>query len=224
VQLPGREDRWREAPSTSLPALVNQVFHALRPVLERGPYALFGHSMGALIAFELTRLMRVAGRRLPAVLFVSGARAPHLPDPEPPIRHLPDPVFLARLNRLEGFPSEILHHRELMQVVLLTLRPDITLCETYRHRLEPALPVPIVAFGGREDASIRHQELVGWRLHTAASFSLNVLPGKHFFLQGARSQIQHAITTHLEQIGGSPPRGVQPAAPAAVNPQAARLD
>ena len=201
IALPGREHRFTEPTYSELPLLIRDLAPAIPPLLDL-PFALFGHSMGAFVAFELAReLRRTCGKR-PAHLFVSGARAPHLPDREPPMRHLPDAEFAARLRRLNGTPAEVLDTPELLQVVLPTLRSDITLCETYVYRDEEPLDCPITAYGGEGDEKVPVEDLAAWRAHTAGQFRYMVLPGDHFFLLGARAELLRSLSDELSSLVG----------------------
>ncbi|MGE3272883.1 MAG: thioesterase II family protein, partial [Chloroflexota bacterium] len=131
AQLPGREARHREPPLTSLPPLVQPLAAAMLPYLDR-PYAIFGHSMGALIAFELARLFRRLGAPAPTYLFVSARRAPHLPDWRPPLHTLPDADLVDHLNqRYNGLPRAVLESADLLRMFTPLIRADLTLTELY---------------------------------------------------------------------------------------------
>ncbi len=131
IQIPGRENRWSETPFTSMSSLVKSLSAALDPLLDL-PFVLFGHSMGALVSFEFARQLRRETNKTPVHLFISGARAPQIPDPDPPIHQLPDLAFIGELQRLNGIPESVLQDGELMRLVLPTLRADLTLCENPR--------------------------------------------------------------------------------------------
>jgi surfactin synthase thioesterase subunit len=196
VQLPGRENRFREAPFTQLSPLVQTLSQVILPYLNL-PFAFFGHSMGALIGFELARELRRQYRKGPVHLFVSGYRAPHLPDPDPPIHQLPESLFLEELRNLHGTPEQILQNAELMQIMLPFLRADFAVCETYAHIHEYPLDCPISAFGGREDSQLSYDELIAWRDQTSSSFSLRMVPGNHFFLLNAQAHLWQAVLHDL---------------------------
>ena len=199
VQLPGRENRMQEPPFTALEPLVAALADAIRPWLDR-PYALFGASMGTLIAFELARVLAAGPAGPPAKLFVAAHRAPHLPDLGPELHRLPDATFLDELRRLHGMPDEVLAHPELRALLLPLLRADFTACETYRFRPGPLLDCPIVAFGGSEDGEVTRKDLEAWREQTRAAFTLRMLPGNHFFVQSARAALLAAIAEELSPL------------------------
>jgi medium-chain acyl-[acyl-carrier-protein] hydrolase len=180
VQLPGRTTRVFEPAYTSLPPLVDALVQALGPALRR-PTVLFGHSMGALLAFELARELRRRGAPGPVALILSGCPAAHLPIGSR-VHDLPEPELLARLVRLGGTPPELLQDRELLDLVLPAVRADFAVAETYRHSAEPPLDVPIAAFAGRHDEHAAVDDVDAWREHTSAGFTLDVLPGEHFFI------------------------------------------
>ncbi|MCU0490110.1 MAG: thioesterase domain-containing protein [Chloroflexaceae bacterium] len=196
IQLPGRESRMAEAPFTRMEPLVQVLLPAMRPLLDK-PFAIFGHSMGALVGFELARALRREGLPQPGLLAVSGHRAAQLPDTHPPAHGLPEPELIAELQRLNGTPREVLEHPELLQLVLPILRADFAVCEVYHYVEEPPLACPIVAFGGLGDPDVSREELDAWRVQTSASFTLRMLPGDHFFLTSARQLLLQSLARDL---------------------------
>ncbi len=192
IQLPGRESRLQEPAFNRLQPLVEQLSQAILPNLNQ-PFAFFGHSMGGLIAFEVTRCLRRLGLR-PMHLFISGARAPHLPDLDPPIHNLPQIEFIEELRRFNGTPTTILENAELMELLLPTLRADFAVLETYIYTPEPPLSCPITVFGGLEDEIVNQDELKAWKEHTNQTFCLQMLPGNHFFLQQERVRLLEFIS------------------------------
>lgn len=197
VQLPGREWRLEEPAYRRLDALIPDLAAALAPLLDDPtPYAIFGHSMGALIGFELTRHLRRAGRPLPQTLLLSAFRAPQLDNPNIRIYHLPDEVLTTVLAK-EGTPKAILGNPDVMRVMLPTLRADFELCDTYQYRPQPPLPMPVHVFGGHDDVRVGRDDLDPWRAHTSGPFSLTMLPGPHFFLHTAQDLLLDAVNSHL---------------------------
>jgi medium-chain acyl-[acyl-carrier-protein] hydrolase len=199
VQLPGRESRMVEPPFQHLEGLVMALADAIAPQLDR-PFAFFGHSMGALVAYELTRTLRRRGLPEPARLLVSAFRAPHLARRVAPIYHLPDEAFLAALRRFNGTPDEILQNADLMELVMPILRADFSVCETYTHRREAPLDLPIVAFGGCADEDVKPAELEPWRELTTSGFSLAMFPGDHFFLDSSRPALLETVSAVLRRV------------------------
>jgi medium-chain acyl-[acyl-carrier-protein] hydrolase len=198
VELPGRGTRLPEPPFTRLSSLVATIARALLPYLDK-PFAFFGHSMGALVSFELTRLLRREYGLSPVHLFVSSRRAPHVQDPNPLIHALPEPEFLEELRRLNGTPEAVLESAELMQLLLPTLRADFAVIETYAYTAESPLNCPITAFGGLQDRELSYENLEAWREQTQASFSLNMLRGDHFFLHSAQPSLLQFLSQELHQ-------------------------
>ena len=185
VRLPGRESRISEPPFERMAPLVEALGQAIEPFLA-APFAFYGHSMGAAIAFELARHLRHRNLPLPACLFVSGARAPqfrlnHVPPPEPSEAQLLD-----ELRRLGGVPEDALENQEWMKVILPALRADAALYRSYVYREEPPLDCAIRAYGGAEDPNITPAHLLAWRQQTTSSFALEMLSGGHFFIHSAR--------------------------------------
>lgn len=198
VQLPGRESRWAETPFTSLPELIRTLAVEAGDML-RPPFALFGHSLGGIVAFELCRELRRMGRPGPERLFVSAVAAPHLPPRAAPLHRLPDVLFLNRLFLLKGIPKEVAEHPELMQLLLPTLRADVQIFETYTHVPEEPLDCPISAYSGRHDTRVTYEELVAWSCHTRGRFSFRIFPGDHFFLESARTGVLQAVVGDLAE-------------------------
>lgn len=198
VQLPGREGRIREAPLTGTEAALDALEAGLGNELDRGPHAFFGHSMGAVLAFELARRRRAAGLGEPVHLFASGRSAPTEPDLDEPIHDLPPEPFRQRLRELNGTPPEVLDHPELMQLVEPLLRADFQLVETYEYRPGPPLSCPITAIGGIGDDHVSQEQIEPWREMTKGPYRQHMLPGDHFFLNGeARGDVLRIIARAL---------------------------
>jgi surfactin synthase thioesterase subunit len=197
VQLPGRENRLREEPFRQMDVLVEAVAGALHPFLDR-PFALFGHSMGAVIAFELAHALRRHEDVQPVHLFVSGRRAPHLPSAEDALHHLPAFELLrALIQRYGGIPETILRDREALRLYLPILRADLALIETHTHQEREPFDCPITAFGGDRDARARREELAAWAAHTRGAFTLRMFAGGHFYLQPQRVLLVTAVVDSL---------------------------
>ncbi len=201
IQLPGRENRLREAPFSHIEPLLEALVSAMRPYLDR-PYAFFGHSMGATIGFELARLLRMQNDPGPFHLFVSGNRAPQIPAPNPPIHHLPDEEFIEGLRRFNGTPEQVFRDDELLQLFLPILRADLTLYETYVYTADEPLDCPISAFGGSEDKIVSRDDLAAWRHQTHGAFTLRMFIGDHFFLRSAQTHLLRAMSQDVTRILG----------------------
>lgn len=199
VELPGRGFRLTESAFTSLAPLVQAIADALLPHLDK-PFAFFGHSMGGLVSFELTRVLRRHDGLNPVHLFVSGRRAPQLPNLDSPIHNLPESEFLDELRHLEGTPQAVLENAELMRLLLPTLRADFTVVETYAYAAEPPLDCSITAFGGLQDRKVSYDQLNAWQEQTDAAFSLHMLPGNHFFLHSAQSLLLKLLSQDLHRL------------------------
>lgn len=193
VQLPGHESFHDQPAFTSMDALVERLTGELLPYLDC-PFIVFGHSMGALIAFEWLRHLRGRGDFKPVSLVVSGHPAPQLPDPMPPIHGMPDALFLQELQeRYEGLPPEILSSRELIAFMLPTLRADFELVENYAYRRGEPLECPVSIFSGLEDAGVTHDQLAAWRTQTRGEFRFRYFGGGHFYLRSAQSSVVASI-------------------------------
>lgn len=198
VQLPGRESRLLEAPFSSIHPLIEVLVPTLLPYLDDMPYALFGHSMGTLICFELARSLRhTASASPPLALFMSGHRAPQLPDSDSPTHHLPEPEFIEELRRLQGTPEEFLQNEELLRLMLPLLRADFALCETYVYQPEEPLTCSICAFGGRQDTEAPSATIAAWREQTRGAFKQRFFAGSHFFLHKEQRSLLQVLSQDL---------------------------
>jgi medium-chain acyl-[acyl-carrier-protein] hydrolase len=210
VQLPGRANRFAEPAFVRLPALVSAVEDALMPLLDK-PFAFFGHSMGALLAFEFARRLRKAHGLEPVHLFVSGARGPKLPSREPAVHALPDPEFLDALRHFEGTPDEVLQSAELMALVAPAVRADFAVCETYTYRSGVPLTCAITVFGGRRDRIVTRADLDAWASETTSPCTTHVLAGGHYFLREEEDRllalVSAVLTRHVEGDTHSLPIG-----------------
>ncbi len=204
VHLPGRGSRMREQSYTSLAALVNDLAVHLLPFMEK-PFAFFGHSMGAMISFELARKLRREHGLSPVQLFISGRRAPQIPDTDPITYNLPEKEFIEELLRLKGTPTEVLEHPELMQLLLPLLRTDFQICQTYRYQPDTPLECPMMVFGGLDDVGVSREVLEPWEELTSGAFSLRMLPGDHFFVHTSEGVILQAVARQLSQLASRLP-------------------
>ncbi|MDH6461929.1 surfactin synthase thioesterase subunit [Micromonospora sp. A200] len=210
VQLPGRENRISEDPRFTVP----DVAAAIAGRADR-PYAIYGHSMGGRVGFEVVRELRRTGRPLPLRLYVGGARAPHVTAPSlfDGLSGVDDDELLRRLGAGGGLPAELLEHPELVQLLLPLLRADFGRVDSYRYVPGEPLPVPLVAFSGRHDRAVSREQSAAWAEHTAAGFTLHEIDGGHFFLTDRLPELLAAIRADLAEAV---------AAPAAAAPTAAR--
>jgi medium-chain acyl-[acyl-carrier-protein] hydrolase len=199
VHLPGRGPRLLEPPFKRLSCMVEALTQALHPHLEE-PFAFFGHSMGALIAFETARQLRRAYGFEPLHLFMSGSDPPQLAKIRRPTHDLPDDEFVKELERLNGTPRAVLEQNELLQLMMGQLRADFEVVETYRYTSEPPLSCGISVFGGHGDCETNHHLLARWREQSTGSFSLSMLPGDHFFLHTAESLLFRLLSQRLHQL------------------------
>lgn len=207
VQLPGREARHREPLMTSIDVLVRPLADAVLPQLAQSdlPFAIFGHSMGALIGFELARALRRLRAPSPAHLFFSARRAPHVPDRYVPLHNLPDPDLVEGLSRrYNGLPRAVLESADLMRMFVPIVRADLTMIETYAYVPEVPFACPISAFGGLEDGAVTRDDLAAWGDHTSGSFTLRMVAGGHFFLQSDRPRLLASLSADLRQTLAGP--------------------
>ena len=200
VQLPGRGSRLNEKPFTKLSDLVQTLVPILQPNLNI-PFAFFGHSLGALLSFEIACQLRRQNCPSPVYLFTCCSPAPQKPNLNPPIHTLPTTPFLTQLrDRYNGIPLSISRDRELMQLFLPSLRADMEMLETYCYQPEKPLECPISAFGGWQDLAVCSCDLAEWCDRTCSFFTLRMFPGNHFFLHNNTSTFLQVLYQQLSQL------------------------
>ncbi|MBB5158483.1 thioesterase II family protein [Saccharopolyspora phatthalungensis] len=199
LQLPGREDRIGEPPLTDFAVAVRTLGLTMRPYLQ-GSFAFFGHSGGALLAFELARALRKRGGPQPAHLLLSGQVAPDEPPVAEPIHALPDDEFIAALRALGGTARSVVDDPELMRVLLPALRADFTLGEHYEFRPEPPLDSALTVLGGRDDERAPEDAMRAWQKQTSGAFRIRMFQGGHFYLNDQVAELTEEIGRVL--LGG----------------------
>jgi medium-chain acyl-[acyl-carrier-protein] hydrolase len=181
-------------------SLIDFLTDELAPALQP-PYVFFGHSMGALVSFELACRLRAQGRIGPDHLIVSGFRAPHLRDRRLPIHDLPDADIMERLRELGGTPEEVLANTELMALMLPVVRADLALCERYMFRPREALNCSLTALSGTNDVHATVEEVCAWGRHTTGPFAFQIFPGNHFFFHSnTRSAVLSVLAQDLWEV------------------------
>jgi surfactin synthase thioesterase subunit len=198
VELPGRGMRFDEDLQTDMPALVQQLARELRGGL-KAPYAIFGHSLGALLASELAHALRAMGCPPPVALFASGTAAPGLREEydRDLARPKSDAELLEQLRGLQGTSDEALANEELMSLTLPILRADFLLCGSHQPTERPLLDCPVHVLGGTADRATTEQ-LIGWSRETRGSFSVDMFAGGHFFIHEHEPKVLRLIKDHLD--------------------------
>lgn len=198
VQLAGREARFAEEPAVDVVPLVEQLDAALAPVLDDGtPFALYGHSVGGTVAFELARLRVRRGKPRPLHLFV-GASPRTCPADEPLVSEMGRAELVETLRRWNGTKAELLENAEVLDIILPAFRADNALFERYHPAPSDRLDIPVTAFVGASDPSVTEQDLQAWA-ETCVSFRTRVLPGDHFFAFPTHAQLFEEIAVELAQ-------------------------
>jgi surfactin synthase thioesterase subunit len=199
IQLPGREDRAFEQPFTRMGLMVKTIAQAMRPYLGM-PFALFGHSSGALIAFELARELRTAFESLPSRLFLSSHPAAHLVVDREDFGELSETDLIEALRRFGGTSDQVLANAEMLRMIMPAVRADFAVCARYTYRPSEPLSCPITAFVGKDDERVRGADLMAWRRETSGAFDLQVFAGGHFFInEQPRPVLQAIARTCLEE-------------------------
>ncbi len=200
VQLPGREDRWSEPPRRRVDQVVDDVASSVAH-LEAGSVLLFGHSLGAVLAFELARELR---RRAIAVsgLFVSGCRAPHVPGRFPPMRELPTADFATALSTRYDAAPELIENPELFDLLAPVIRADLELSETYQLSAAEPLECPMFVYRASDDGSVKDHEADEWRVHTTGPCEVRTYQGGHRFPRRVPSPLFDLLRSDLLAVLG----------------------
>lgn len=199
VQLPGRGGNLEHPAFTRIDPLITALAEEVRPLLGAG-VTLFGHCMGAVVAFELARHLRDASGWEPRRIIVSAARGPRRPLDSERISHLPDEELVGQLRRMQGTPKELLDNRMLLSLMLPTVRADFGLCEQYRYRPGARLSCPISILGAREDRFSRG-DLKAWRHETTGPVDFEWMPGGHFYVHSHQARAMAAVAERMSKDG-----------------------
>ncbi len=197
VELPGHGTRIGEPLHHDMGALVDDLVEATASLRDL-PFAIFGHSMGALVGFELARELRRRGEAGPTNLFVSACPAPQTGSSRPSLHQASDDALREQLREFNGTPPEVLANEELMQMALPIVRADITMLETYQFDQDDPLELSLVVLGGRDDATVDPNTLLGWR-EVASRCRTELFPGGHFYLQPAPPNLVSLVAREIHQ-------------------------
>jgi medium-chain acyl-[acyl-carrier-protein] hydrolase len=200
LQYPGHETRFNDPLFSSVEELAGAIVEAINSELT-GPFAFFGHSMGALVAYESARILRSRGGPQPRRVLVSGRGAPHLPLPMAPAHNLPEPELMAALRRYSNRADELLAHPDLLSVFLPILRADLAAAETYRPDSFDPLLMPLTCLGGLGDIDVPWYRLSAWASHTLGALRVWMFPGGHFYLHPPTQPLMDSITSELNSSG-----------------------
>lgn len=202
VQLPGRGPRISEPPMQDLEGLLDALASVISQ-FARAPFAFFGHSLGGLLAFELTRRLRRASLPMPQRLIVSATRAPRCRGTSRRLHELDDDALLQALGDYNGTPPEALAHRELMELLLPAIRADFALLHSYRYDAEAALAIPITVLAGRRDDHVPAESLHGWQECSSVPVRQHWFEGDHFFVQTDIDAVMAVLNAELAPISAA---------------------
>lgn len=198
VQLPGRTGRFGERPFVRVGPLVEALLPQIEPLMDL-PCTFFGHSMGALVAFEVARALDRVGQTGPRRVIASGFQAPHLDTRQPLPHDLPEPEFLDRLRLLKGTPPGVFEDPELRALVLPTLRADLELVFTYQAPMPEPLRCGFSAFAGDKDEDAPAELMREWeRFSRPGGFRMRVFEGDHFYLFAHEAEVVAAVRAEIE--------------------------
>ena len=199
IQLPGRENRFSEPALASIDEVVEQLIRVIAGYSDK-PFVLFGHSMGALISFELTRALQRLRLPAPRHLFVSGTRAPPRRRTDDPIHQLPDDAFLEKIKRFNGTPKSLLQDEELMTLFMPLLRADFRVAETYQYEERGPIWCPVTVLGGDEDDGVPLEHLSAWSTVCRSSCDEHVFRGDHFFIHNHKAAIIDLVNGVFDRL------------------------
>lgn len=202
VQLPGRGRRSREKPLTDLAQLAHCLAEDLEDAIDQTPYAMFGYSMGAFVAFEVARDLARRGKSLPEHLFVTAQKGPSVPSRPPYWYGLEQDELIGKLRDLGGTSEVMLNSQVMLNLFLPVIRADCAVMEGYRYAEQPKLPVPITAFCAIDDTMATPQSMMAWETATSETFRFETVTGGHFFINdpGRREQLLSRLIDHLKGI------------------------
>ncbi|MEU9368228.1 alpha/beta fold hydrolase [Streptomyces avermitilis] len=196
IQYPGRQERFGEACVDDMTSLADQITDVVTSLLDR-PIALFGHSMGAGVAYEVTRRLESRQLAWPARLFVSGSVSPLTPRHRRDLHLRDDEGMLEGLRELGGMDDAVLADPDLLRLVLPCVRADLRLIETYRPARLPSIATPVTAYAGTTDAHVPREGVAAWGDFTSAEFNLRIFPGGHFYLVGQEPEVVGDVCARL---------------------------
>ncbi|MFD7667992.1 thioesterase II family protein [Streptomyces sp. NPDC059788] len=192
IQYPGRQDRWNDPFVTSVEGLADEVVGCLSPD-DTTPLVLFGHSMGASVAFETARRLADLGRPAPRRLVVSGRRAPSMFRAEKLLHQGTDEELLAEVGRLDGTHSRLLDEPDLVRLILPAIRNDYRAIELYRPDADAVLDIPLLCLTGDADPRVTREEAAAWKAHTLAEYHEETFSGGHFYLADHAPAVCRAV-------------------------------
>ncbi len=206
LQLPGREDRFNETFIRQIEVLIEHLMeilpflHQKKDAIDHKPFIFFGHSLGALIAFELTRKLQTENYPIPSLLILSGARAPKAKRLVRNVYQFSDEHLLEEMKNLGGVAPEFLQRPEILKEFFPILRADLEMAETYQSKKMTLLNVPILALGGEDDSEVSAEELNSWEKETTMSFESKFFKGGHFFIHSCREEVLSFISGRINAL------------------------
>jgi surfactin synthase thioesterase subunit len=198
VQYPGRQDRRTEPCAETIPELADRLLEALGDFMDR-PLAIFGHSMGSIVGFELAGLLEQKASMVPLILFASGRRAPSRLYPEN-VHKRDDPGLIAEIRSLSGTEERVFGNEEMLRMVLPAIRSDYRAVETYRPTRTSSLGCPVSVLVGDADPKTAVSDAAAWREHTTGAFDMKVFPGGHFYLAAQATQVLAYVTDRVAAV------------------------
>lgn len=197
IQLPGRESRFSEAPISLLSEVVKQLYEEIYPYIKKEkPYGIFGHSIGALLGFELAR--KLSSVYLPKLLIVSAAGAPQISIKRDLITNLPDRDFLKKLKIYNGLPDTLNENEEILSTFMPMLRADLSILESYIYQPDLPLECQVLAIGGTRDPMISSKDIAAWCMQTRNLFTMRLFEGDHFFIKSHKTEVLSYLSNFIQ--------------------------
>jgi surfactin synthase thioesterase subunit len=200
ASCPAMAPAWPETPIDLQDEAAREIADTLEPLVDR-PYALFGHFLGAALAYEATRILRERGKAQPVRLFSSGARGPHLGIPIADVESMEDDEFIEHMHAAYSAPIEFLRHPEMRPLFLPMVRADVRMTQNYHYTPGPPVSYPFTAVAGETDPDVQMDHLEAWRQHTDAGVTTRIYPGNHFFFLESAPRLLADFVRELEASG-----------------------
>lgn len=199
INYPGRETRFTEKPVNDPEEMVSEIVNSLSDYSDK-PFVLFGHSMGAMLAYFVTCELQRKQLMMPEILFVSGMRAPHIASRSEPVKQMNDEDLVNSLNKYGGMPAELFKNKELLQIFLPIIRADLEMLGRVPVEKSDNVNVPIFAYGGELDQTFTKDDLQQWDQYSDVEFKLHLMPGGHFYINQHRNELLRAIEDDISRI------------------------
>lgn len=199
LELAGRGTRAKESAFTDVNICVQDLYERIIPQIIDCDYAIFGHSLGTIVGFELLRYIEEKGEKLPKCAIFSGRVAPGIEFPGPKISGLGDEAFLEKFGLFQALPSEVLNNRKILELVLPVLRADVKMSEQYQYKVRKPAKCDFYIFYGKEDCLVTEEGIKSWKDETERKIEITCFPGGHFYYKEYKELFTERINKIMTQ-------------------------